>query len=206
MAKQRMASLLTQQERENLSWAMFHDVVETVRRVKTPVAIVTGSDTAAEMARERGWKVFYEEGQISESDSVDQASIQLARLGTDTVLRLPADLPLIQTTDIEQILNAAPKCAALLVPSRDLLGTNAVLRSPPDLFPSRFGHNSFALHMREALQIGASLRIHQNSRIACDLDQPSDIAWLLENPSPTRTLGFLESINIRQRISQNAVR
>jgi 2-phospho-L-lactate guanylyltransferase len=136
---------------------------------------------------------------------VDRISSQLSRRGVGTVLRLPAGLPLIQPADIEGLLEASSQCAALLVPSLDFTGTNALLRSPPDLFPSRFGQNSLALHLREALQTGASLQIHQNDRIACDLDQPSDIAWFLENTTSNQTLSFLEEIRIRERLSQYAL-
>ncbi len=43
-----------------------------------------------------------------------------------------------------------PAPSVVIVPSHDGTGTNALLRSPPDLFPSHFGPESFALHLKEA--------------------------------------------------------
>jgi FO synthase/2-phospho-L-lactate guanylyltransferase len=203
-AKRRMAPLLTEQERENLSWAMFRDLIEVVRGLDAPVAIVTSSEAAAGLAHREGWQVLEEESQISESESIDNASKRLCRLGVSSVLRLPADLPLLRTADIEQILAAASQYDVVLAPSHDLLGTNAILRSPPDRFPSRFGHNSFVFHIMEALQTEADIRIVHNSRLGWDLDHPSDLEGFLQSSASTRTHGFLESIGIRERLAGNA--
>jgi 2-phospho-L-lactate guanylyltransferase len=64
------------------------------------------------------------------------------------------------------------------VPSRDGTGTNALLRSPPTLFPSHFGPNSFALHSDEAERSRARVRIIRNPRIALDIDEPDDLVAL----------------------------
>jgi len=64
----------------------------------------------------------------------------------------------------------------ILVPSRDGTGTNAILRRPPDIFPSQFGPGSFARHLAAARAAGISWRILENPRIALDLDDPDDLA------------------------------
>jgi 2-phospho-L-lactate/phosphoenolpyruvate guanylyltransferase len=61
------------------------------------------------------------------------------------------------------------------VPSRDGTGTNALLRSPPDLFPSHFGPGSFAKHLQEARRRSARFRIVKNPRIAVDIDELDDL-------------------------------
>jgi hypothetical protein len=59
--------------------------------------------------------------------------------------------------------------------------------------------------MQEVLQIGALLRIIQNQRIACDLDQPADIARFLKSGGSTHTRSYLESIGIRERLAQDGI-
>jgi 2-phospho-L-lactate/phosphoenolpyruvate guanylyltransferase len=199
-AKERMASILTAEERAGLAWAMFNDVVRALTPLSCPVVLVTDSERAAQRARNLDWRVLWETTQVSESASVDAASIRLAQEGVPAVLRLPADLPLLQTSDIESLLDVPMQIhSTLLVPSRDRLGTNAILRNPPDLFPSRFGHNSLILHIQEALRARAHLDILENTRIALDLDDSSDIAYFLENETDTETYQLLVSLGLKER-------
>src|SRR6266550_3800920 len=80
-------------------------------------------------AEQNGWDLLREDRQISESFSVDYASMQCAKRGVTALLRLPLDIPLVQSSDIDELL--AVECAApglVIVPSRDGTGTNAILR------------------------------------------------------------------------------
>lgn len=202
-AKSRMSTMLAADERALLAKTMFEDVADTLASLSSPVVIVTNSQEAAQQARKLGWRVLWETCQVSESASVDAASAQLRQEGITSVLRLPADLPLVTSADIEQIFaGAMPAPSAVLVPSGDRMGTNALLRTPPDLFSSRFGHNSFVLHMQEARRSKAQIRVTENSNIALDLDDTSDLRRFLERPSNTRTYQLLQKLAIRERLDQ----
>jgi 2-phospho-L-lactate guanylyltransferase len=67
------------------------------------------------------------------------------------------------------------------VPSRDGAGTNAILRTPPTLFPSHFGNGSFAKHLTEAKLAGAQVFVRRNLRLEMDIDDESDLRALLEH-------------------------
>lgn len=199
-AKSRMSPALSMAQRADLAWAMFMDLNRALQTISAPVVLVTDSPRAEEFARTLGWRVLFESIQISESRSVDEASSQLASEGCRSVLRLPADLPLIQSQDILDLLSRDSTLKSVrLVPSRDRLGTNAILRTPPDLFPSRFGHNSLVLHIQEALRTGARIEIVENSRLALDLDDETDIAEFLSRPSDTETFKLLSDLNHLRR-------
>ena len=103
-AKSRLAPLLTERERLMVAGAMFEDLVLALLPLSCQVALVTNSARAAARAGQLGWKLHWEENQISESASVDAASRQLSAQGVEAVLRLPADLPLIQPRDVEELL------------------------------------------------------------------------------------------------------
>jgi 2-phospho-L-lactate guanylyltransferase len=125
----------------------------------------------------------------------------LSEQGFDTVMRLPADLPLVRGEDIDELLSielGVP--GALLVPSREGTGTNAIMRTPPTLFPSRFGPNSLALHKEEAARIGVQCVIMNNARIGLDIDEPGDVAMLLKEGSDTRAYAALNEIDIFKRL------
>ena len=202
-AKTRLADLLSPDERRRLAWAMFEDVSRAVRSCSKPdsVVVVTSFEPAIEHARRYGWDVLVEESQASESASIDRASRALLERGFDTVMRLPADLPLVQSEDIDALLSIelhAP--AALLVPSREGTGTNAMIRRPPNIFPSRFGPNSLALHREEAARARAQFIVVNNSRIALDIDEPSDLELFVEIGRGTKTFNLLAEMKIVERL------
>jgi 2-phospho-L-lactate/phosphoenolpyruvate guanylyltransferase len=202
-AKTRLSGLLTLDERRKLAWSMFEDVCDAVRLARSPdrIVMVTNHPRARDRARDFGWDVLEEEGQTSESESVDWASRQLAEQGFDTVMRLPADLPTIRAEDIEAILSIdLLKPGAVLVPSMDGTGTNAIMRRPATIFRSRFGPNSLALHKQEAAKAGFECMIVNNARIALDVDEPSDLERLLEQAHINRTLDALNEMNVRERL------
>jgi 2-phospho-L-lactate guanylyltransferase (CobY/MobA/RfbA family) len=180
---------------------MFEDLILALRPLSVPVVLATESEDAAETGRKLGWRVIRETVQITESASVDEVSRRLAREGTGAVLRFPADIPLAQSRDIQEVMDASPGMrSAVLVPAWDHRGTNVLLRTPPDLFPSRFGQNSMVLHSQEALRVRARLEILENPRIALDLDDAGDIVRFLEQESDTATGRFLADLNIRERM------
>lgn len=95
------------------------------------------------------------------------------------MLRLPIDLPLLRAEDVEDIFAAArPAPAIVLVASRDRTGTNALLRTPPQLFRSHFGPDSFRKHLAEAAAHNATACVLRNARIELDVDNEDDLRVL----------------------------
>ena len=204
-AKQRLAGLLTPEERQALAHAMMQDVLQAVKRVRRAerIFVVTNFEPAMLIAESEGWTVLAETAQISESASVDAASRLCAAQGLSALLRLPLDLPLIQPEDIDGLLSlefTAP--AAVLVPSRDGTGTNALLRTPPALFPSQFGTGSLAKHRALAEAAGARIIMRTNPRLALDVDDPGDLfALLAQDLSSTATGQWLASADLKKRLT-----
>ena len=202
-AKTRLAQTLLPDERRRLAWAMFEDVSRAAARATSPdrVVIATSYRPAIERARQLEWDVLVEQSQQSESASVDWASRVLAERGFDLVMRLPADLPLVQAEDIDELLSKELRApSALIVPSREGTGTNAIIRTPPALFPSRFGPNSLALHKEAAARAGIECVIVYNSRIALDIDEPADLRLLVESGRGTQAFDALARMNIEKRL------
>jgi len=182
-AKNRLACVLTPEERLGLAQAMLADTVRAVQGVRyaAKVFVISDYQPALDVAVENGWEILREDRQISESESVDAASRICEERGVRSLLRLPIDLPLIQPGDIDELLAIdchSPTMA--IVPSRDGTGTNALLRTPPTLFPSHFGEGSFAKHLAEAKQARAEIFARRNPRLEMDVDDESDLRALLE--------------------------
>lgn len=202
-AKQRLAGVLNASERRELAEAMLADTTRAIqgaRRVES-VFVVTNYDPALELAARNGWEAIREDAQISESASVDFASRVCEERVVTRLLRLPLDIPLLRSEDIDAILGAeVASPGVLLVPSRDGTGTNAILRTPPTLFPSHFGPDSLAKHRREAELARAKIVFHRNERMELDVDDEADLrALLLHDLSGTHTGMWLQESGVTAR-------
>jgi len=180
-AKKRLAPYFSPDDRAALAQAMcddFFDVVAAVRSADR-VFVVSKEPQVLRRARALGWETITESHQVSESDSVDAASRHCAELGVQALLRLPVDIPLAEPADIEAVFaNLGPAPTAVLVPSSDGTGTNAILRSPPTLFSSHFGPQSFVRHLAEAEASGARTHVFRNPRLELDIDEWEDLQKL----------------------------
>ena len=204
-SKQRLAGVLSPGERTQLVWAMLEDVGAAVRGCGCAqrVVVVARDPEVAAYAVGNGWEVFRESGQDSESRSVDWASKRLEEQGAEAVLRLPADIPLVQARDLDALLERAARGpSAVLVPSRDGLGTNALLRSPPLVFPSKFGTDSLQQHLREARLRGLRVEVRSMPRLALDLDRTSDLVQFWKLGQGTVTHALLQSLGVGERLAE----
>jgi 2-phospho-L-lactate/phosphoenolpyruvate guanylyltransferase len=208
-AKQRLVPVLSAEERFGLVQAMLADTLRAVRGVRRAekIFVVTNYLPAMRAAEENGWELLREDRQISESFSVDYASMLCAKRGVTALLRLPLDVPLVQSTDIDELL--AVECAApalVIVPSRDGDGTNAILRTPPTLFASHFGKGSFAKHCGSAQRFGAQILIRRNARLEMDVDDEADLRALArQDLSGTETGAWLQGSGLLARLLQPGV-
>lgn len=184
-AKQRLSPLLGSAARELLAETMFRDILRQVRLARGLAAtfVVTGDDKVASIAAAAGAEVIRESAENGETSAVDFARLELKQAGCEAVLILPGDMPLVCVADVEQILTQVPPSAsapfALLVPSHDRLGTNALLLAPPDVIPLRFGYDSFTFHSAQMTARGLPQRIFENAHIALDIDEPEDLVRFL---------------------------
>jgi len=206
-AKKRLTGVLRPEERFGLAEAMLADTIRAVRGVKRAekIFVATNYEPVMNLAEEYGWELIRETQQISESDSVDAASRICESRGVTGLLRVPLDLPLLRSTDVDDLLAVDCEAPALvIVPSRDGTGTNAMLRARPTLFPSHFGNGSYAKHLAEAERAGARIIVRRNPRLEMDVDDESDLRALLEHDlSDTQTGRWLRDSGVSARFNSN---
>jgi 2-phospho-L-lactate/phosphoenolpyruvate guanylyltransferase len=176
--------------RELLAETMFRDILCQVRLARglTATFVVTGDDRVAAIASSAGAEVLRESAENGETSAVDFARLELKHTGCEAVLILPGDMPLVRAIDVEQILAQVPPSAsapfALLVPSHDRLGTNALLLAPPDVIQLRFGYDSFNFHSAQVAARRLPQRYFENEHIALDIDEPADLERFLSYDCP----------------------
>ena len=187
-AKQRLASLLSQPARTELAQAMLLDVLEAVAKwVDRPaVSIVTSDSFALELARQFSFETIADTTNRSETDAIEEATRVCESRGIDSTLVIPGDVPLIQSWELQKVLEAAPTEGTVLVPAADGRGTNAAFRRPSGLFPLRFGNDSFKPHLAAARRTGKPCVVLSLAGIALDIDSPSDLQQLAAAPGESR--------------------
>jgi 2-phospho-L-lactate guanylyltransferase len=199
-AKQRLAALLDQFARTALAQAMLLDVLDAIHAWpnRPGVALVTGDDFAAGCARKHGFEIIPDHVNRSETDAIEIATQICTERGAASTLVLPADIPLLQPAELEQILQAAPSEGSVLVPSADGRGTNAAWRSPAALFLLRFGNDSFKPHLAAARATRKPCMVLSLPGIGLDIDNPADLHQLAATPGETRAQRFARQLDLSE--------
>ena len=201
-AKQRLAAVLDQAARTELAQAMLYDVVTTLAAWsrRPACALVTSDPFALELARQYDFEIIPDPANPGETGAIEIATRLCVERGVDSTLVIPADIPLIQATELDQIFAAAPVEGSVLAPAADGRGTNAAFRRPADLFPLRFGNDSFKPHLAAARATGKPCIVLQLPSLALDVDNPEDLQQLLAHPGETSTQSLLRRWTIDGRL------
>jgi 2-phospho-L-lactate/phosphoenolpyruvate guanylyltransferase len=188
-AKQRLAAVLDQRSRTELAQAMLHDVVDAVAGYKSrpACALVTSDPLAIELARKYNFEIIPDPANPGETGAIEMATRICIERGAEFTLVIPGDIPLIQSSELEEILTHAPVEGSVLVPAADGRGTNAAYRRPAGLFPLRFGNDSFKPHFAAAQTSGKTCVVLELPGIALDVDNPADLQQLISEKGQTRT-------------------
>ncbi|HEX8925665.1 MAG TPA: 2-phospho-L-lactate guanylyltransferase [Terriglobales bacterium] len=175
-AKQRLGDVLDQSVRTELAHAMLADVLQAVIEYgREDVSLVTNDPFALEQASRYALPVIPDTSNTSETDAIEMATRVCVARGVGRTLVTPGDIPLIEADDLATIFEHAPAQGSVLVPASDKRGTNAILRTPSDLFPLRFGNDSFQPHLQAAIATDTSCVVLSLPRIGLDVDNAEDL-------------------------------
>jgi 2-phospho-L-lactate guanylyltransferase len=190
-----LASVLEQSARTELAQAMLTDVL-TACVGCGDVAVVTSDLYAQSLAAQFGFEVILDTHNRSETDASELATRVCEERGVESTLVIPGDIPLITSSELDGIMQAAPPVGSVLVPAGDGRGTNAVFRRPAGLFPLRFGNDSFKPHLASARATEKPCIVLSLPGIALDVDNPSDLHQLSEAPGDTHAQRLIRKWNV----------
>jgi len=201
--KSRLSVRLSPEERHALSRAMLTDVVTSARSATTVdrVVVVSSDPSLLELARQFEVEAVDEGYPRGLNGAVAVGTEFCLQLGATAVLVLLADLPLVTAQDIERIFqqtNGEPQI--VVVPCKEGDGTNALLRIPPEVVPTRFGGPSLAGHQQVARQYAVACQVVNIPRIAFDVDSVEDLRWLASHAAETHTSHVLREFEVATRL------
>ncbi len=199
-AKQRLAALLSPEQRQALAAAMLEDVLAALAEAPLAGIMVNTVDpVATELARRYGARVVTDGARDGHTGAVMAMGRILAAEGCAGMLTVPGDIPRVTAAEIAAVIEA--RCTApsvTIVPAHDERGSNAVLCCSPTVMPLRFGDDSFLPHLATARELGIEPTILKRPGIGLDIDQPADLlAFMRAVPHmATRAIGVLKGLAI----------
>lgn len=199
-AKQRLSPVLSPVERYELAQAMCEDVLQELARWRRrpAVAVVTNDPFARQLAARFDFEIMADDN-TGETRAIEMATAACRERGADCTLVVPADIPLVDAAELEKITDSAPARGAVLVPDAAVRGTNAAWRSPSDLFPLRFGNDSFLPHLAAAKATGLPCTVLELPSIALDVDRPEDLRQLAEATGTRRSQKLVRGWDLEAR-------
>jgi 2-phospho-L-lactate guanylyltransferase len=203
-AKQRLAGVLTAEERQGLARAMLEDVLTALAGVPALAGtiVVTREAALAATAHSFGARVIADLRHDGPNAAIMLAAKELSAEGAAGMLAIPADVPLATSAEIGEIAAAAQGHPAVtLVPALADMGTNAIVLMPSHAIPIRFGRQSFFHHLEAALVRGVAPRILRLRGIGLDIDRPEDLAEFLAYGSATISHAYLDRHDVRTRLA-----
>jgi 2-phospho-L-lactate guanylyltransferase len=177
-SKSRLAGVLSPEERAGLSRAFLGHALDVLARVPqvTETLVISRDPEALALARDHRARTVTESGAPDLNAALRRATHVAQSLGAQAVLIVPADLPLLATDDVRQLLaedGVGP--SVVVAPDRREAGTNALYVRPPGLIAYVFGPHSFRRHLAQAERAQARLRVCRLPGIALDVDVPDDL-------------------------------
>lgn len=200
-AKQRLANVLSEEERRSLMMAMARDVLTCLSTCTnlSGILIVSRAPEADALAQTFATERFAESPDANLPESLEQATQHLiANFDAQGVIIVPADVPCIVPDELDAILAAHEDIT--IIPDSENIGTNGLICSPPGRIPYVFDGKSFKPHVDAAFAAGITPKVVPGTRFTLDIDVPADLGKLMETAPASQTATYLEREGITARL------
>lgn len=183
-AKRRLAGRLSPRLRLELTRAMLAGVIEALQDSR-------GVDHVGVVSAERdtvpsGVAVLPDRGSGLNA-ALEDARLALRAVAASEFIVLPADLPLITAADVDGLVQAGRESGFAIATDRAGRGTNALYLRAESPAGFRFGADSRAAHVAEAIRTGCAPAALDTPGLRFDVDEPEDLDRLIEAAHPRYT-------------------
>ncbi|MEO0560564.1 MAG: 2-phospho-L-lactate guanylyltransferase [Chloroflexota bacterium] len=178
-AKSRLADVLGQEARAKLAEAMLRRTLHVVLALPQTegVLVISRGSHALAISREMGANTVQESGAPELNTALMRATQVLHGFKAEAVLILPADIPLITTDELSEVLAMGTEDQTVVIATdREADGTNVLLVRPPGVFEYAYGEGSFQRHQQLARLAKMEVRIYESERLSLDIDTAEDLA------------------------------
>ena len=180
-AKSRMADHLTLHQRATLVLDMLCHVLQMLHESEMleQISVVSPDLRVLELAQRWGAQPLVEE-MPGHNAALHMAALHEQASGITALLTIAADVPLLHSQDIRNMIEQSTRYDAVFAPSRDGTGTNAILLRPPLALPYLFGVNSLSRYQQAAQQQHLRSGLYHSIGLGLDIDTIDDLDDLYE--------------------------
>ena len=200
-SKGRLSIVFKPEERERFVLSMLEDVLGAVSSSHLHQTVVIGFDDDVRLIAERFDAYFLLEPGGGLNSALRYALNWCEKRGVEAVLILPADIPLVEEGDLNEITRLSDEASVVISPSMDG-GTNALMLKPPSVIKTCFGSGSFKRHISEASKKGIPVRVYRSPRVSLDIDSVQDLKALLKVGEGKVCYRFLMDIGMDERLRE----
>jgi len=204
VAKARLSAALPLPERVALTRLMLQDVLGVLSRAHCVerIVVLTNEPTIGDLPGLADTEIWPDRHEGNLNAGLAAAAAKFPA-GCGRVLILPADVPAVDTTDVETLARIHRE-GIVLAPAVIDAGTNALLSVLPLPIEPQFGPGSLAAHLAIANQRRVGARVFPCLSLARDIDRPEDLEWLAESRSRCLSCRHLRHV-LRRRTEPMAI-
>jgi 2-phospho-L-lactate guanylyltransferase len=178
---------LSPERTEQICRIMLESVLKTVSHseVVEKTVVVSKDETALSIGKRFGAIEIYDQEELGVNSAVMLADNYLAKENFDASIVLPQDIPLVQTEDLDTLVDyqVSNRCV-LVVPSRKFDGTNALFRLPSNVMETHYDEDSYKIHLNTAEKRNAASALILIRRVMLDVDEQSDLELVAHQDLP----------------------
>jgi 2-phospho-L-lactate guanylyltransferase len=178
---------LSPERTEQVCKIMLESVLNTISKsaVIENTVVISKDELALGIGKRFGATEIYDQEELGVNNAVILADDYLTNKNFDASIVFPQDIPLIQTEDIDNLINyqSSNRCV-LVVPSSKFDGTNALFRMPLDVMETHYDEDSYKIHLNTAEKRNASSSLVLIRRIMLDVDEQSDLDFIMAQDLP----------------------
>jgi len=195
-SKKRLSNRLDASQRANLTITMLMNVLTALKRSSSVSSVVVVcADLNVQSVVEGFGATFLWEGKRRGLNPA--LNFAMKKVPSESpVLIIHADLPLLTHADVDNLVRRAGNCSLTLLPSKDGMGTNAILMRSPNMIQLAFGRRSFHRHEVYARKMKIPFRVISIPGVAFDIDNEKDFDELVKQCYNRQTRRFMKRIRL----------
>lgn len=183
LAKSRLSTILTLQQRKNLAFFLLNATIKTLKESQLiyEIIVVSSDKTIEKFSIENSLKIIKDSADNGVNNAVILADRYCIDNDIDANIVIPHDLPFISAKEIDQICTISekyPKCI-IICPSKRFDGTNILFRKPPNVIKTFYDNNSYINHLKEAQKFNIPIESLDLDSLMFDIDTKEDLIEFL---------------------------
>jgi len=178
---------LSKTRKEEICKAMLEEVLDTVSKSQLidKIILVSKDETILKLGRQfNAVEIFDDESGVNHA--VHLADQYILDNKYDRSVIFPQDIPIMRSSDIDNLLGfRESENSVIIVPSRQLNGTNALVRCSTNIMKTQYDRGSYVFQLDAAKATSQNVSVALIRRIMLDIDDAHDLTFMLnQNEKP----------------------